>query len=147
MVWAACEDLGVAYQQAVVLYQSRFFSDAYPRENEHFSNVILVDAVDDDRQKSLLAMRQAMFARSDLAAGVFVGGMEGVADEYALLRKLKPGASVLAVAATGGAARELAIRCGEWDSTQPEDLNFARMFYERLGVLPDEKRQTIPANT
>lgn len=30
MVWAVCEDLGVPYSNAVVLYQSRFFEEIFP---------------------------------------------------------------------------------------------------------------------
>ena len=31
MVWAVCEDLGVNYSDAVVLYQSRFFEELFPK--------------------------------------------------------------------------------------------------------------------
>ncbi len=39
MVWAVCEDLGVNYADAVVLYQSRFFEELFPEENKHFARM------------------------------------------------------------------------------------------------------------
>src|SRR5215475_2836912 len=39
MVWAVCEDLGVSYADAVVLYQSKYFKGLVPEENERFGNV------------------------------------------------------------------------------------------------------------
>lgn len=53
MIWAICEDIGVEYANAVILYQSKFFDEQYPEENKHFNNVIYVDSVDGDRNKSL----------------------------------------------------------------------------------------------
>src|SRR6266446_10878583 len=45
MVWAVCEDLGVEFAKAVVLYQSSFFKDIFPEENQRFGNVVYVDAM------------------------------------------------------------------------------------------------------
>ena len=53
MMWTICNDLGVDYGDAVVLYQSRFFEDQFPAENARFRNVRLVDAVPGDREASL----------------------------------------------------------------------------------------------
>jgi hypothetical protein len=140
MVWAACESLGISYAEAVVLYQSRFFEDSYPEENAHFKNVIETPAVVGDRQRSLQAMRQAMLSRKDLSAAVFIGGMEGVFDEYAMFTKFHPKASVLTVPASGGAARELAKERGQWNERATEDLNFARLFHEGLRIEANEPR-------
>src|SRR5713226_3250030 len=71
MVWAVCEDLGVKFADAVVLYQSRFFEDIFPEENRHFGNVEYIDAVPGDLGASLLNMRKAMLSRGDLDAAVF----------------------------------------------------------------------------
>ncbi len=58
MIWSICEDLGVDYSGSVVLYQSTFFKDRYPEENDHFHNVVFTDAVPNDRDASLLLMRE-----------------------------------------------------------------------------------------
>src|SRR6267142_4273292 len=59
MVWAVCEDLGVKYSDAVILYQSRFFEEDFPAENAHFKNVEYIES-SGDRETSLLAMRNTM---------------------------------------------------------------------------------------
>lgn len=138
MVWAVCEDLGVDYSDAVVLYQSRYFEEQFPEENKHFVNVKYIDAVGEDKDASLLDMRRAMLSRPDLEAAVFIGGMEGIFAEHALFRQLRPAARVLAVPAPGGAARELANTLNQ--SPEGNSLDFARMFYERLSISPTERR-------
>jgi hypothetical protein len=140
MVWAVCEDLGVDFAKAVVLYQSRYFADIFPEENQRFGNVEYIDVVPDDRAASLLRMRQAMLSRNDLTAAVFVGGMEGILDEYKLFSDFHPGAKVLAVPSAGGAARELAQSLGVNTETALQNVNFARLFHEALHVSPKEPR-------
>lgn len=143
MVWAACVSLDVSYAKAVVLYQSRLFNSMFPEENGRFNNVVYVDAVGDDRAASLGLMREGMFKRFEFGSAVFIGGMEGVLEEYQLFSKFHPKARILAVPGPGGAARDLAFSRGEWTPNDPEDLNFPRMFYERLEISPDEKRDAI----
>ena len=141
MVWAVCEDLGVNYTDAVVLYQSRFFEELFPEENKHFANVTFVDAVEGDREASLLAMRRAMLSRSDLEAGVFIGGMEGILAEHKLFQELHPSAKIFAVPSPGGAARQLAQSLDRLSEAQIKDVDFARLFYEKLGIDPNERRE------
>lgn len=138
MVWAVCEDLGVNYVKTVQLYQSRLLEKYFPPENEKFDNVILVDAVDNDRTKSLTRLRREMLDGKFLAA-VFIGGMEGIFEEYDLFTKLHPKSVVLAVSSPGGAAGELAKKIGQ-DSKR---IDFARIYYERLAVDPTEPRDQI----
>ena len=138
MVWAVCEDLDVAYSRAVVLYQSKLFADVFPAENEQFANCVYIDAVDADRAKSLKHMRLEMLSQ-DFEAGVFIGGMEGIADEYKLFVKLHPNAKVIAVASPGGAAQQLATRLGQLN----ERIDFARMFYDQLGIDIVEPRDKM----
>jgi SLOG cluster3 family len=140
MVWAVCEDLGVNFASSVVLYQSRFFSDIFPVENEHFGNVEYIDAVPGDRSASLLNMRRAMLSRQDLNAAVFIGGMEGVLEEHELFTELHPAAKVLPVPAPGGAARQLAERLGNRDENSLQNVDFSSLFHAELDVRPDEIR-------
>lgn len=141
MVWAVCEDLGVDYARAVVLYQSTFFADVFPEENQRFGNVQYVEAVPEDRTASLLRLRSAMLSRDDLVAAVFIGGMEGILDEYKLFAALHPGAKVLAVPAPGGAARQLWERLGYTGDLH--DVDFSRLFRHELNIAPNEPR-TLP---
>ncbi|MCW3058924.1 MAG: hypothetical protein JWQ02_745 [Capsulimonas sp.] len=140
MIWSVCEDLGVNYSKAVVLYQSNFFKDLYPEENQRFGNVVYVDAVPGDRDASLLRMRQAMLSRDDLSTAVFIGGMEGVLAEYDLFTQFHPDAKVLAVPAPGGAALQLAKSLGVTTETDLQDIDFTKLFHTALGILPNEKR-------
>jgi hypothetical protein len=140
MVWAVCEDLGVNYADAVVLYQSRFFEELFPEENKHFRNVNFFDAVEGDREASLLTMRRAMLSRSDLEAGVFIGGMEGLLAEHSLFTELNPSSKVLAVPSPGGAARQLAQTLDRLSEVDIADVDFAKLFYERLGINPVDTR-------
>jgi hypothetical protein len=129
MLWSICEDLGVDYAEAVVLYQSRFFADDYPEENRQFGNVIFTDAVAGDREASVLHMRKQMLSRPDLSGAVFIGGMEGVETEHAIFKFYHPQASVLAVPAPGGAALNLALDHGYGRQEDLADIDFARLFH------------------
>jgi hypothetical protein len=140
MVWAVCEDLGIDFAKAVVLYQSRFFEELFPEENTRFANVVYVDAVPNNRDASLRQMREAMLSRNDLSAAVFIGGMEGVLAEYDMFSTFHPVAKVLAVAAPGGAAKQLARNLGTAEGPS-EGLDFVRLFHSELDIQPDEKRQ------
>jgi hypothetical protein len=90
-----------------------------------------VDAVADDRDASLNKMREQMLSRTDLDAAVFIGGMEGVETECEMFRRLHPDGQILCVGATGGAARDLAIRL---KVPGIDDVDFARLF--RSALLP-----------
>lgn len=136
MVWSICEDLGVDYSQHVVLYQSCFFEDRFPEENERFKNVIFTDAVKNNREESLRIMREKMLSRDDLIAAVFIGGMEGVEDEHNLFKHFHPTDIVLPVASPGGASLKLAKECTYFKEQDLNDINFARLFHNFIKRLP-----------
>lgn len=138
MIWSVCEDLGVQYSEAVVLYQSRYFEDIFPEENAHFANVHFVDAVQNDRTLSLNAMRKAMLSREDLDAAVFIGGMEGILEEYELFAEFHQDSKIISLSAPGGAAKDLAARLEEADNGT---INFAEFFWRTLDISPLEPRQ------
>jgi len=137
MVWTICEDLGVEYAKSVVLYQSRFFKEFFPEENKRFANVEYVDAVANDRDESLLRMRQLMLSRADLSAAVFIGGMKGVLDEHSIFTQMHPDAKIIPVASPGGAAHRVAVSLG---GTDLQDVNFTRLFHDELNIDPQEPR-------
>ena len=132
MIWAICESLGVDYSQSVLLYQSKFFSEIYPEENKRFQNVVYVDAVDNDRNASLLKMRTEMLSRPTLSAAVFVGGMEGIHAEFDLFKSFHPTAKVLPVGGPGGAARELAHNLYAPTHMASYTVDFASLFHTEL---------------
>lgn len=113
--------------------QSRFFEDRFPEENNNFNNVVFVDAVPEDREASLLRLREAMLSRKDLNTAVFIGGMDGVEAEHTLFMRFHPDAKVLLVPSPGGAARQLAVQVGGISEEALQDVDFARLFYTELG--------------
>lgn len=132
MVWAVCEDLGVEYSKSVVLYQSAYFADIYPKESNNFANVVTVPAVSGDREASLLTMRSEMLSRPSLRAAVFVGGMEGVEIEHRIFRQYHPNAPVFALGSTGGAARSLAFSLADHSDERRMSVDFAGLFLSQL---------------
>jgi hypothetical protein len=103
----------------VVMFQSRFFERQFPDDNAAFEKVELVDAVQNDREKSLLHMREVMLAKP-FAAGVFIGGMEGVEQEFDLFRHLQPHIPVFPIASTGAAASIIYDRDSDLQHKHPE---------------------------
>jgi hypothetical protein len=145
MVQSICEDVGADYSDSVVLYQSKFFEDQFPDENERFKNVVHIDAVPGARESSLRRMRLAMLSREDLGAAVFIGGMEGIREEYLTFRQLHPHAKVLSIAAPGGAARDLSVVDHMGAGVEElEDVNFAALFYRELRLEDDDEAQKGP---
>ncbi|WP_022962738.1 hypothetical protein [Halopseudomonas pelagia] len=132
MIWNVCEDLGIDYSEAVVLYQSRFFEDRYPEENDRFQNTVFTEAIPDDRDGSLLLMREKMLSRDDLIAAVFIGGMEGVEIEHKMFKKFHPTAKILPIPSPGGAALNLAMDHGYFAGTDLTDIDFAQIFHAHL---------------
>jgi len=137
MVWSVCEDLGVQYAHSVLLFQSKLFQDYFPQENERFANVRYVDAVQNDRERSLLSMRKSMM-EGEFEAGVFIGGMNGVEEECDLFMQLHPRAKIIALGSPGGAAKRIAKKHDE----DVERIDYLRLFAERLEIDTTEPRNS-----
>lgn len=141
LLWSAAQSVGVEYAVAVELFQSRLFEDDFPQENKHFSNVTYVDAVEKDKDKSLLAMRQAMVRSTEFDAAVFIGGMEGIADEYELFTTHYPNAVCIPISQTGGASVALAQRLRYEAPRDIAPLDFVTLLYRELNIRPSQRRQ------
>lgn len=107
LIYHVMEKLNLNIQEHVTLYQSRFFEKFFPEDNNKFKNIVLTDIVDDDRESSLLHMRSRMLGESEFAAGIFIGGMEGVEEEYNMFIEKHPKALVLPIASTGAGAKKI----------------------------------------
>lgn len=135
MMWAACENLGLRHAQTVRLYQSRYFEDAYPKENKRFRNITYTAAAD-TQAESLHRMRREMLTRHRFVAGIFVGGAGGVLEEFAMFRNLQPHARVIVLPSTGGAAGILAAEHPELAPAGEHFVHFHAHFAEHLGLTP-----------
>ena len=97
----------------VRMFQSKFFRDSYLRDLALF-RYEETEVVQDDREKSLRSMRTQMINSEKFSAAFFIGGMEGVEQEYDLMTQLKPAVPRFPVYTTGAAARLLWMR--EWEA-------------------------------
>ena len=76
-----------------------------------------------------------MLGDNDFAAAVFIGGMEGVEDEYNLFRQYHPAARCYPIASTGAAARLLYDEHpGEFDSRLLSEMSYTSLFKEMLDL-------------
>lgn len=107
LIYHVMDKLNLNIQEHITLYQSRFFEKYFPEDNNKFKNVVLTDIIDKDREKSLLEMRNRMLDEHEFAAGVFIGGMEGVEEEYKMFIRKHPHAIILPIASTGAAAKKI----------------------------------------
>ena len=98
------EKLKTDVSKHVVLYQSGFFSKIFPSDNEHIECIKLINEIKDNKDESLALMRKEMIGGNDFTAGIFIGGMEGVEDEFNLFKQYHPDALLLPVATTGAAS-------------------------------------------
>lgn len=139
MVHAACLDLGLEYTECVTLYQSLFFKDVFPEDNEHFENIVYVpEEIDFDT--SVHALRKTMFEKNDFHAAIFIGGKKGVEDEFNLLHTLQPHAVLIPLHAPGGAAADVALRAGYQPEADEYPTDFTSHLIEKLQVTPSEPR-------
>lgn len=146
MIWVIADGIGVDYGKWVKLYQTRYFEDEFPEDNERFKNVTYTDDVERDREKSLLTMRERMFTEHDYRAAVFIGGMSGILDEFELFSQIQPNAQVVPVVSTGGAALNLAERIPGLNRDLYEDLDYIALFHRYLGISVKEQRYRHPGD-
>lgn len=139
MVWAYAEGLSVDYSKWVTLYQTAYFEDYFPEENERFKNVVITEAIAGDRERSLEAMRRRMLSENSFEAAVFVGGMRGIFDEYHLIQELAANAKILPIGSTGGAAAALASEVRA-DRDLSEELDYVALLFDQLSIDPNEPR-------
>lgn len=118
----------------VTLYQSFEFEKYFPKENENVGTIVYTEKKE-NRDTSLLLMRQKMIGEHDYAAAVFIGGMEGVEDEFDLFRKMHSGVPCLPIASTGAAAKIIYDEYpGEFDERLLTELSYTSLFKELLGL-------------
>lgn len=91
-------------QNHITIYQSEFFRDKFPEDNEKFENIIFTDNKG-DIHSSVQEMRHKMLSENEFAAAVFIGGMDGIEVEYKMFKELHPQALILPIASTGAATK------------------------------------------
>jgi len=129
--------LDLNIQEHVTLYQSKLFEKFFPEDNNKFENVILTDNIENDRDKSLLHMRERMLGESEFSAAVFIGGMEGIEGdsekgiegEYKMFINRYPDALIIPLASTGAATKII------FDSLPNDDKAKNERFLKDYGYM------------
>jgi hypothetical protein len=103
LIRVVAESMGLVDTLHVRLFQSAWFADQFPTENSAFQSVEITPA-GTSLEDSLQTMRREMLTAAKFQVGVFIGGMNGVVEEFDLFRQIHPHADTLPVASTGGAA-------------------------------------------
>jgi hypothetical protein len=98
------QTMKAAVQEHVTLYQSEYFRQIFPDDNQYIERVIITEN-GGSRDESLRIMRERMFIEHQYVAGIFIGGMEGVEAEFRMFQERHPKALLLPIASTGAAAR------------------------------------------
>ncbi|MFZ2844226.1 hypothetical protein [Psychrobacter sp.] len=129
LISSVLESLEVDIEEHVYLYQSEHFRKIFPVENEKFSESLIVTDDIGSRDESLALMREKMIVNNDFIAGIFVGGMEGVEDEFELFTQSHPEAMVLPMASTGAAALGI-YEEGDFDVSLKDDYAYIALFYK-----------------
>ena len=137
LVRVVAESVGITGADRVRLFQSRWFSDVLPEDNAAFESYELTPRRE-TLEASLATMRAMMLDSAKFDAAIFIGGMEGVEEEFALFRRRHPAATVIPVATTGAAARIVYDREREalrLPAALAEDYAYPSLF-RRLLTLP-----------
>ena len=127
---------GEQARRRVVLYQSAYFQKHFVSENDDFLDVRLIPAVGRSRKRSIAAMRKRMIEDTPFDAAVFVGGMEGILDEFNLFVERHGEAHIWPVASTGAAALQLFHKIG---SPKPDlflnEFTYSTLFRKLVSEL------------
>ena len=145
MIKVVAEEMDLDYGEWVKLYQSRYFEDQFPQDNEQFRNIVYTDNIENNLDKSLRHMRERMFSENNFKAAVFVGGMAGIIDEFKLFEQLQPGKDIIPVLSTGGATLNVAKKINEkLGDDLINDLDYVRLFHRKLEICAREDRFSSP---
>lgn len=104
LIYYVLQKMTVNIQEHVTLFQSKYFEKDFLEDNNKFNNVILTENLG-DKISSLRLMRETMIESYEFKAGIFIGGMDGVEEEYNMFKKYQPKALILPIASTGAAAK------------------------------------------
>lgn len=124
--------MNVDLKKHITLYQSLFFEDKFPTDNFAFENVVLTEKKN-TRDESLELMRNKLIIENEFKVGIFIGGMEGINDEYLMFKEKHPNALILPIASTGAAAKILyANQPQNFDKRLQYDYAYMALFRDLL---------------
>lgn len=104
LIYYVMEKMDLDIQEHVKLYQSLWFEDKFLPDNNRFQNIVFTKK-QNDPSSSINFMRERMLGENKFHAAVFIGGMEGIIDEYNLFKQYHPNAILLPIPTTGAASK------------------------------------------
>ena len=134
LITLVLERYNLKMSDRVTLYQSDWFREKFPPENEDIGKRVITEKLD-TMEDSLVLMRDKMIRDNEYEAAVFIGGMGGVFKEYDCFVESHPEARVFPIASTGAAARALYDKYrGKFDERLLTELSYTSLFKELLGL-------------
>jgi hypothetical protein len=104
LIYYVMNKLNINIQEHVMLYQSLWYEDKFPKDNNMFENVVYTEKKT-DIPSSIKHMRKRMFSEHKFEAAVFIGGMKGIEDEFKMFTEYHPKALKIPIASTGAASK------------------------------------------
>lgn len=104
LIYYVMQKLKIDIQGHLKLYQSLYFEDFWPEDNNQFENIVFTKNMG-DIHSSIQLMRNKIFSDNEFSAAVFIGGMDGIEVEYNMFKEKYPEALLLPVASTGAATK------------------------------------------
>lgn len=120
LIYYVMQKLKLDIQKNVKLYQSLWFEDVFLEDNNRFENIVFTPK-QENIPASIQLMREQMFSENEFAAAVFIGGMNGIEDEFRMFREYHPDALLLPVASTGAATKVV------YDKLLPDEFKNERL--------------------
>lgn len=120
LIYYVMEKLDMDIQNHVNLYQSLWFKECFPEDNNKFENVIYTEK-GHDIHSSVEILRNQMIKENSFSAAVFIGGMEGIEMEFKIFREFHPEALLLPIASTGAATKIV------YDELLPKECKNSRL--------------------
>jgi hypothetical protein len=96
----------------IYIYQSEMFKDKISKFTNELldlgiGKIIWTESFNDLREKSLYDMRVQMLKQHNISAGIFIGGMEGIEEEFDLFKEIYPETPMYLIGSSGGATKIL----------------------------------------
>lgn len=118
----------------VTLYQSSYFERFFPLENESVAHIVKTKDLG-DRNDSLFEMRSRMICDNKFVAAFFIGGMEGVEEEFKMFTSFHKDAKIYPIASTGAAAKLIYDTSpAHFDERLVTELTYTSLFKELLNI-------------
>lgn len=159
-VWDMAHSLNA--EDSITIYQSKLFANTAPPQARYFKNLVWTDSFlnanpdnESDRNQCLQTLRNEMINRiishnplsvlPPYEAAFFIGGMNGIEEEWELFRAKYPTTPVYPIGSTAGAAARLlkhsfsqASQTILWNHGHPnvkeleDELRYSRLFRSLL---------------